>query len=91
MTPERPPRPAWPRGAGSTFREDHAFLCRGDDRRVYRVVRREQWVASTGIDGQSRWQPTGIGNYAVDDGRPVGRLDDGRFVVARTRVVLTPI
>ncbi|MGC4080377.1 MAG: hypothetical protein QM702_25680 [Rubrivivax sp.] len=88
--PHATPQP-WPAGAGTAFREDLAFLCRGDDRRVYRVVRREQWVAVAGADGRRRWQRTGSCSYTLDDGRPVRQLDDGRYVVARSATVLTPL
>lgn len=82
---------AWPPGPGTTFREERSILCRGDDCAVYRVIRREQWVAVAGLDGRRRWHRTEACNYALDDGRPVGALDDGRFVVTRANTLLTPL
>ena len=80
-----------PQSPGSCFEPDGTFMCRGDDGGVYRVVRRQPWIVVTGLDGLDRWQRADFCNYALDDGRPVAPLTDGRLVVAPISLVLAPL
>jgi hypothetical protein len=55
-----------------------SFDAKGSDGNTYRVRGYEQLVRDpTAPDVVERWEPTGVAEYRLDDGRPVAETRDG--------------
>lgn len=69
-----------------------SFNARGSDGASYKVCAYEQMVRDETIatDGREHWEPTGISEYRLDDGRLVEMGRDGAMRVAGTGVELRP-
>ena len=59
-----------------------SFAARGSDGRVYRVHGYEHLARLDAVpDVQGRWEPTGLAEYRLDDGRRVAVGRDGAMTV----------
>jgi hypothetical protein len=69
-----------------------SFTAQGSDGAHYKVCAYEQMVRADTLptDGREHWEPTGIAEYRLDDGRLVEMGRDGALRVAATGVALQP-
>jgi hypothetical protein len=59
-----------------------SFTARGSDGREYHVHGYEHLARLEAVpDAQAQWEPTGIAEYRLDDGRPVTVSRDGAMTV----------
>lgn len=66
-----------------------SFTARGSDGETYKVRGYEHLVRDeTAADGIDRWEPTGLAEYRLEDGKPVEVLRDGSMRIADSRVQL---
>ena len=62
-----------------------SFDARGTDGRTYRVFGYEHLVRDESLPGPfERWEPTGVAEYRLDDGRPVEMNRDGSVRIVET-------
>ncbi|WP_395137257.1 hypothetical protein [Schlegelella aquatica] len=68
-----------------------SFTARGSDGRTYKVCGYEHLVRDISLpDAYDRWEPTGLAEYRLEDGRLVEPAGDGALRIARTGVELRP-
>jgi len=62
-----------------------SFDARGTDGRTYRVFGYEHLVRDESLNGPfERWEPTGVAEYRLEDGRPVELTGDGSVRIVET-------
>lgn len=66
-----------------------SFAAQGSDGRDYKVCGYEHLVETApALDGQPHWEPTGVAEYRLDDGRRVQSRADGSAWIADSDVRL---
>lgn len=66
-----------------------SFTVQGSDGQPYKVCGYEHMVQNDAVnDGLEHWEPTGVAEYRLQDGRRVDVHADGRMVIADTGVRL---
>jgi hypothetical protein len=70
-----------------------SFNARGSDGASYKICAYEHLVRDESIptDGREHWEPTGVSEYRLEDGRLVEMGRDGAMRVADTGVELRPL
>ena len=67
-----------------------SFTVQGSDGQAYKVCGYEHMVQSEAVaDGLEHWEPTGLSEYRLEDGRRVDVRPDGRMVIVDTGVSLS--
>jgi hypothetical protein len=66
-----------------------SFAARGSDGRDYKVRAFERLAAAP--IPTSQWEPTGVAEYRLEDGRVVEVQRDGAMRIAGTDIALTPL
>lgn len=66
-----------------------SFTARGSDGAAYKVCAFERLVKDESlVDGQERWEPTGVAEYRLADGNRVDVQRDGSMRVVQSGVQL---
>lgn len=67
-----------------------SFSARGSDGKNYKVLGYEHLAKDQSLaDGLDRWEPTGLSEYRLGDGRRVEIRSDGAMLIAGTQVRLS--
>ena len=66
------------------------FAARGSDGATYKVCGYEHLARDASAPSADRWEPTGVAEYKLDDGRHVDVADDGSMRIAGSAVTLVP-
>ncbi|MDQ2734522.1 MAG: hypothetical protein M3Y55_05930 [Pseudomonadota bacterium] len=65
------------------LRQLETFSARGNDGKTYSVRGYEHLGRNSALSaGQDHWEPLGVAEYKLADGRPLHERKDGSFVVA---------
>jgi hypothetical protein len=64
------------------------FAAQGSDGKSYKVAAFERLMLVPGNEEQ--WEPTGVAEYRLEDGRHVDVQKDGTMRIAASEVVLNP-
>ncbi|HWP18787.1 MAG TPA: hypothetical protein VNO84_06645 [Burkholderiaceae bacterium] len=68
-----------------------SFVARGSDGQTYKVCGYEHLARDLSLPAaMDRWEPTGIAEYRLEDGRLVEALPDGSMRIARSGIELRP-
>lgn len=59
-----------------------SFMAQGPDGSRYKVCAYERMVRDVSLPLEERWEPTGITEYRLEDGRPVHMAEDGSLEVS---------
>ncbi len=59
-----------------------SFEARADDGKTHKVLAYERLVRDESLPGAERWEPTGVAEYHLDDGRLVDLRPDGSVHIA---------
>jgi hypothetical protein len=62
-----------------------SFTAQGTDGKTYKVLAYERLVRDESLPGGEHWEPTGVSEYHLEDGRLVDMLPDGQIRVAGTQ------
>jgi hypothetical protein len=66
-----------------------SFTARGSDGKIYTVRGYEHLARLDAVrDVQGQWEPTGVSEYKLEDGRPLSVAKDGSMTIADTGVRL---
>lgn len=69
-----------------------SFSAKGSDGVTYRIKAYERMAPDVPqTHGLQQWEPTGVAEYLLDDGRLVEVEHDGTMHIARSEVTLQPI
>jgi hypothetical protein len=69
-----------------------SFMARGSDGGTYKVCGYERLARDESVgDGEEHWEPTGVAEYRLQDGRHVEAYRDGSLHVAGTGIALAPM
>ena len=67
-----------------------SFTARGSDGSIYKVCGYERLARDESVlDGQERWEPTGLVEYRLSEGERVDVRNDGSMRVANSGIELT--
>lgn len=67
-----------------------SFTAQGSDGQPYKVCGYEHMVQNEALgDGLDHWEPTGVSEYRLEDGRRVDVGPDGNMVIVDTGVRLS--
>ncbi|MEO8922222.1 MAG: hypothetical protein ABI330_05260 [Caldimonas sp.] len=65
------------------LRQLETFVARGNDGKTYSVRCYEHLGRISALSAaQDQWEPLGVAEYKLADGRPLHECEDGSFVVA---------
>lgn len=68
-----------------------SFDARGTDGRIYHVRGYERLVRDESLPALERWEPSGMSEYRLDDGRLVAASRDGSMRLERSGIALTRV
>jgi hypothetical protein len=69
-----------------------SFMARGSDGGTYKVCGYERLAPDQSVrDGQEHWEPTGLAEYRLHDGRTVEARRDGSLRIMGSGIELVPI
>jgi hypothetical protein len=69
-----------------------SFLARGSDGGTYKVCAYERLARDESLrNGEEHWEPTGVAEYRLQDGRFIEARRDGSLRVAGSGVALAPM
>ena len=69
-----------------------SFMARGSDGSTYKVCGYERLARDQSLaDGQEHWEPTGVAEYRLQDGRLVDAGRDGSLRIAGSGTTLSPL
>ena len=68
-----------------------SFGAQGSDGKAYKVCGYEHMTRDENlvVDGQDHWEPTGVSEYRLSDGRGVDMRADGSMRITGTDITLT--
>ena len=61
-----------------------SFDARATDGKTYHVLAYERLVRDDSLPGADHWEPTGVSEYHLDDGRLVDLRPDGSILIVQT-------